>query len=111
VKTRGLSPGRFSSREHRLSLIQRRGRAELENLITSIARMKPSKTLSSLFANDVPFPKLAAIQTNDAAARRVVEESFVDGYCLVLWMAAGLAVASSVSAAALLADGLRRSQH
>jgi hypothetical protein len=73
--------------------------------------MKPSKTLSSLFANDVPFPKLAAIQTNDAAARRVVEESFVDGYCLVLWMAAGLAVASSVSAAALLADGLRRSQH
>src|SRR6516225_4233540 len=46
------------SREHRLSLIQRRGRAELENPITSIARMKPSKTLCSLFANDVPFPKL-----------------------------------------------------
>ena len=47
-----------SSREHRLSIVQRRGRTELENPITSIARMKPSKTLCSLFANDVPFPKL-----------------------------------------------------
>jgi MFS family permease len=51
--------------------------------------------------------KLAAIQTNDAATRRAVEESFVEGYRLVLWMAAGLAVASSVSAAVLLANGLQ----
>jgi hypothetical protein len=53
--------------------------------------------------------KLAAIQTNDAATRRAVEESFVEGYRLVLWMAAGLAALSSVSAAALLASGLDRS--
>ena len=52
--------------------------------------------------------KLAAIQTNDAATRRAVEESFVEGYRLVLWMAAGLAALSSVSAAALL-SGLDRS--
>jgi hypothetical protein len=54
-------------------------------------------------------PKLAAIQTNDAATRRAVEESFVEGYRLVLWMAAGLAALSSASAAALLASGLDRS--
>jgi hypothetical protein len=53
--------------------------------------------------------RLAAIQTNDPAARRAVEESFVEGYRLVLWMAAGLAALSSVSAAALLASGLDRS--
>ncbi len=53
--------------------------------------------------------KLAAIQTNDAAPRRAVEESFVEGYRLVLWMAAGLAALNSVSAAALLASGLERS--
>jgi hypothetical protein len=53
--------------------------------------------------------KLGAIQTNDAATRRGVEESFVEGYRLVLWMAAGLAALSSVSAAALLASGLDRS--
>jgi MFS family permease len=53
--------------------------------------------------------KLAAIQTNDAAARTAVEASFVEGYRVVLWLAAGLAVASSVSAAALLTNGLRRS--
>ena len=53
--------------------------------------------------------KLAAIQTNSADARTVVEESFVDGYRLVLWLAAGLAVASSVSAGALLGNGLHYS--
>jgi MFS family permease len=53
--------------------------------------------------------KLAAIQTNDADARTVVEESFVEGYRVVLWLAAGLAALSSASAAALLASGLRRS--
>jgi MFS family permease len=52
--------------------------------------------------------KLAAIQTNDAPARTAVESSFVAGYRVVLWLAAGLAAASSVSAAALLANGLRR---
>jgi len=54
--------------------------------------------------------KLAAIQTNDAAARTVVEESFVDGYRLVLWLATGLAVASSVSAATLLTNELQTSR-
>jgi hypothetical protein len=53
--------------------------------------------------------KLAAIQTNDAATRSAMEEPFVEGYRLVLWMASGLAVLTSVSAAALLSKRLNRS--
>jgi MFS family permease len=53
--------------------------------------------------------KLAAIETNSAPARTAVQESFVEGYRVVLWLAVGLAAASSLSAAALLANGLRRS--
>ena len=46
--------------------------------------------------------KLAAIETQDTRARRAIEESFVAGYRTVLWLAAGLAAASSMSAAVLL---------
>ena len=48
--------------------------------------------------------KLAAIETDDARARVAIDEAFVAGYRVVLWMAAGLAVASSVSAAVLLRE-------
>jgi EmrB/QacA subfamily drug resistance transporter len=53
--------------------------------------------------------KLAAIQTEDARARRAIEESFVSGYRTILWVAAGLAIASSLTAAALLSNERRRS--
>jgi MFS family permease len=46
--------------------------------------------------------KLAAIQTDDPRARRAVAESFVEGYRTVLWVAVGLAVASSLSTAWLI---------
>jgi len=46
--------------------------------------------------------KLAAIETNDASARTAVDESFVEGYRVVLWLATGLAAVSSLSAATLL---------
>ena len=52
--------------------------------------------------------KLAAIQTRDAHAREVVEESFVAGYRAVLWLAAALAAASSLSAGILINSERRR---
>ena len=50
---------------------------------------------------------LAAAETNDARGRRAIQESFVDGYRAVLWVAVALAVASSLSAAALITTGRR----
>jgi EmrB/QacA subfamily drug resistance transporter len=46
--------------------------------------------------------KLAAAETKDARGRRAIQESFVEGYRTVLWVAVGLALASSLSAAALI---------
>jgi hypothetical protein len=45
---------------------------------------------------------LAAIQTDDEDIRTAVSESLVDGYRVVLWIAVGLALASSLSAALLI---------
>src|SRR5271155_2690523 len=39
--------------------------------------------------------RLAAAETTDAAGRRAIEEAFVAGYRTVLWVAVGLALASS----------------
>jgi hypothetical protein len=61
----------------------------------------PASTLAQI---ESQRPKLAAIETDDARVREAVDESFVAGYRVVLWMAVALAVASSVSAAALIDD-------
>ena len=54
--------------------------------------------------------RLAAAETEDARGRQAIEKAFVAGYRAVLWVATGLALASSLSAAALIATK-RRSEH
>jgi hypothetical protein len=44
---------------------------------------------------------LAAAETADPRGRQAIEEAFVEGYGTVLWVSVGLALASSLSAAAL----------
>jgi predicted MFS family arabinose efflux permease len=46
--------------------------------------------------------KLAAIETPDPQGRMAVDESFVASFRVVLWLAAGLAAAASLSAAVIL---------
>jgi MFS family permease len=53
--------------------------------------------------------RLAAAETTSAGGRRTVDEAFVAGYRTVLWVAVGLALASSLSAAALIATQKKQS--
>ncbi len=50
---------------------------------------------------------LAAAKTDDPHGRRAIEDAFVAGYRTVLWVAAALAVASSLSAALLIGNKTR----
>jgi predicted MFS family arabinose efflux permease len=54
--------------------------------------------------------RLAAIETDDARGRQAIEDAFVVGYQMVLWVAAGMAIASSLSAAILIRTE-RRAEH
>ena len=58
---------------------------------------------------DAQRSKLAAARTEDPRARQAIKEAFVIGFQTLLWVAAGLAVVSSVSAAALI-ETERRSE-
>jgi len=48
--------------------------------------------------------RLAAAETSDARGRGAIEDAFVAGYRTVLWIAAGLALASSLTAAVLMRE-------
>jgi EmrB/QacA subfamily drug resistance transporter len=50
---------------------------------------------------------LAAAETRDARGRQAIDEAFVAGFRAVLWVAVGLAVTSSLSAAILIGDEKR----
>ena len=54
--------------------------------------------------------RLAAAETRDARGRQAIDESFVAGYRAVLWVAMGLALASSLSAAVMMTTE-SRSEH
>jgi hypothetical protein len=55
--------------------------------------------------------KLAATETADPRAHRAIQESFIAGYRTVLWLAAALGLASSLSAAALSQTNRRPARH
>jgi len=59
---------------------------------------------------DAQRSNLAAAETEDPHARQAIGEAFVVGYRTVLWVAAGLALLSAVSAAALIKTG-KQSEH
>jgi EmrB/QacA subfamily drug resistance transporter len=53
-------------------------------------------------AVDQQRPKLAAAESPDPRIRHAIDESFVSGYRIVLWIAVGLSLASAMSAFVLL---------
>ena len=57
---------------------------------------------------DTQRSKLAAIETNDPRARQAIDEAFVAGFRRVLWVAAGFAFASSLSAGMLIENDRRQ---
>jgi MFS family permease len=55
-------------------------------------------------------PKLAAAESSDARGQQAIKESFVAGYRMVLWIAAMLAITSSLTAAALIENLVKSKQ-
>ena len=54
--------------------------------------------------------RLAGAETDDPLARQAINEAFVDGYRAVLWVAVGLALASSLSAFLLIRAETKRAR-
>ncbi|HTJ23459.1 MAG TPA: MFS transporter [Gemmatimonadaceae bacterium] len=50
-------------------------------------------------------PRLAGAQLNDPRSREIVNDAFVDGFRVVAWISAALALAASLSAALLVGGG------
>lgn len=76
-------------------------------LSTTFNRALDTRMGPTRFASE--RPKLAAIETTDPKARLAIQQSFLEGYRTVLYLAASLAIASSLSAAALI--GRRKAEY
>ena len=83
--------------------------AALGALFTSVFQTALDRKLNDLGVSspekahvEAQRSRLAAAETHDPVARQAVDEAFVAGYRVVLWVAAGLALASSLSAAWLI---------
>jgi MFS family permease len=59
---------------------------------------------------DAQRPKLADARSPDIRGQQAIRESFVAGYRIVLWLASILALASSLSAAVLIENGVKPEQ-
>jgi EmrB/QacA subfamily drug resistance transporter len=55
---------------------------------------------------DSQRPRLAAIETNEPPVRDAINDAFVAGYRRVLWIAVAVALSNSLSAAALINNGI-----
>jgi len=53
---------------------------------------------------DAQRSRLAAAEVTDAGARQAIEQSFVAGYRILVWMGVAFAIAGSLSAAVLIED-------
>jgi EmrB/QacA subfamily drug resistance transporter len=75
----------------------------------SLARRLDTAALTPVVRAEIEAQrsKLAAAETPDARGRLAIDEAFVTGYRAVLWVAAGLSLASSLSAALLIKSGRR----
>jgi MFS family permease len=83
--------------------------AALGTLLTAVFQSALDRNLNHLAVSPAAWARveaqrsrLAAIETDDPLVRQAVNEAFVAGYRLVLWVASGLALASALSAAMLI---------
>jgi hypothetical protein len=74
-------------------------------LLTGVFQKVLDEKLDSLSVRaqiESQVSKFAAAQTEDPRGREAIKEAFVAGYRTISWVAAGLALASSMTAAALI---------
>jgi MFS family permease len=86
--------------------------AALGALLTALDRKLNNSGVSAAARAHVEAQRsrLAAAETDDPLARQAIHEAFVDGYRAMLWVAVGLALASSLSAGLLIRAETKRAR-
>lgn len=75
----------------------------------SLDRRLSSASIPAAARNEIDAQRarLAGAELSDPRSREIVDHAFVDGFRLVAWISAGLAVAASLSAALMIGGGER----